>query len=87
MGNYHHNWLSYMPPKALALTAVSMFLDMKLVRDQIDEAPDTDEIVDGIQTIWDELCDLVGYHSASSEVFHGPGMDQELFEQFMELVE
>lgn len=86
--NFAHNYLDYMPPKAIALTVVSMFTDWKLIYDQLGQLPpSTEETLDALSDFWDELCELVGSDKAKELVFHGPGMNQELYDELMELVE
>ena len=88
MSNYQHNWIGYMPPKALALTATSVILSWRLTRDALGEnPPDTAELTDAMQVLWDELCELLGLYGAESAIFHAPGMDTDLVDLFMEMVE
>lgn len=76
---YNHNWLEYMTPKTLALTAVNVFLG--------EFGDDLARRVDAMQTLYDELCERVGRYEAEDMIFHAPGMDQDLVDEFMELVE
>lgn len=78
---YEHNWLSYMPEKALALTAVNIFHNDWMAR------IDPREGIDAMQILFDELCERVGKCEAEDMIFHAPGMDQDLTNEFMELVE
>ena len=76
---YNHNWLEYMTPKTLALTAVNVF------RGEFGD--DLARRADAMQTLYDELCERVGEYEAEDMIFHAPGMDQDLVDEFMELVE
>jgi len=76
---YNHNWPSYMPEKALVLTAVNVF------RGEFGD--DLARRADAMQTLYDELCERVGIYEAYDMIFHAPGMDQDLVDKFMELVE
>jgi len=76
---YNHNWLEYMTPKTLALTAVNVF------RGEFGD--DLVRKADAMQTLFDELCERVGRYEAEDMIFHAPGMDQDLVDEFMELVE
>ena len=78
---YNHNWLGYMTPKALASTAVNIFHNDWMV------ASDGREGIDAMQTLFDELCLRVGEYEAKDMIFHAPGMDQDLVDEFMQLVE
>jgi hypothetical protein len=80
---YNHNWPSYMPDKALVLTAVNIFLDTL----ESDDSLAIQERADAMQTLFDELCERVGRYEAEDMIFHAPGMDQDLVDEFMELVE
>ena len=80
---YNHNWLGYMTIKSLTLTAVSIFHD---VRDLVDGVG-VKEKLDAMQTLHDELCDRIGAFRAYDLIFHAPGMDQDLVNEFMEMVE
>ena len=85
---YNHNWIEYMPPKALALTATSVFLSWRLAKDALGEnPPDTAELTDAMQVLWDELCELLGLYKAESAIFHAPGMDTASVDLFIEMVE
>lgn len=87
-GDYQHEWIEYMPPKALALTAAGIFLNWRLARDALGaNPPDTAELTDAMQVLWDELCELLGFYEAKSAIFHAPGMDTDLVDLFMEMVE
>lgn len=88
MGDYNHDWLHLMPPKALALTATSLFLNWKLACKELGrDTPDTEEIMDAVQALWDELCEFVGVSAAYDMIFHAPGMDAALYEEFIERTE
>jgi len=81
---YEHNWLGYMPPKALALTAVSIFHGEWRTEVGL---PHWWEKIDAMQILFDELRERVGKYEAEDMIFHAPGMDQDLTNEFMELVE
>lgn len=82
------DWLHLMPPKALALTAVSIFHDWRITKEALgSDYPSEAEELDAMQTAWDELYELAGMQEAYEMIFHAPGMDQDLFDQFMEAVE
>jgi len=81
---YNHNWPSYMPEKALVLTAVSIFYHAGWKDDDYDVMG---KKMDAMQTLYDELCERVGIYEAYDMIFHAPGMDQDLVDKFMELVE
>jgi len=86
MGDYQHDWPRYMTTKSLVLTVTAMFLDWRRTRDALGEnPPDTDELVDAMQILWDELYERT--IDAYYEVFHAPGMDQEALDEFAELLE
>lgn len=88
MGDYQHNWPEYMPYRALVLTATNLFLDWRRTRDALGyNPPDTAEITDAMQVLWDEMAERDAIERAYLAIFHAPGMDQEALEQFTEMVE
>ena len=85
---YQHDWLRLMPPKALALTSVSIFHNWRITKEALgSDYPSEAEDLDAMQEAFDELCELAGAVEAYEMIFHAPGMDQDLFDQFMETVE
>jgi hypothetical protein len=85
---YQHNWIEYMPFKALVLTATNLFLDWRRTKNELGyNPPDTDELLDAVQTLWDEMCERDDIGKCYIAVFHAPGMDQEALEQMMEMIE
>lgn len=85
MGDYQHDWPKYMTTKSLVFTVTAMFLDWRRTRDALGEnPPDTDELTDAMQILWDELYERT---NAYDEIFHAPGMDQEALDEFTELLE
>jgi len=89
MIEYQHDWLRLMPPKALVLTAVSIFHNWRLIKESLgDDYPSEAEELDAMQAVWDELCELPGGEDKAKDmIFHAPGMSQELCDEFMELTE
>lgn len=86
MGDYQHDWPKYMTTKSLVLTVTAMFLDWRRTRDALGyDPPDTGELVDAMQILWDELYERTD--DAYDEIFHAPGMDQEALDEFTELLE
>jgi len=86
MGDYQHNWPKYMTTKSLVFTVTAMFLDWRRTRDALGyDPPDTGELVDAMQILWDELYERTD--DAHDEIFHAPGMDQEALDEFTELLE
>lgn len=85
---FTHNYLDYMPPEAIALTIASVFIDWKMVRDHLGQyPPSTDETFDVLSDLYDELCELAGPDWAERLIVFAPGMDRELYNEIMELVE
>ena len=88
MGDYQHEWPKYMTTKSLVLTVTAMFLDWRRTRDALGyDPPDTGELVDAMQILWDELWERLPNWRAYDEIFHAPGMDQEALDEFTELLE
>lgn len=88
MGDYKHNWIEYMPFKAIVLTATSIFLDWRRTKNALGyNPPDTDELADAMQVLWDEMCERERMSKVEDAILHAPGMDMEAVEQFMEMVE
>lgn len=82
---YQHDWLALMPPDALALTAVSIFLDWKRTQEALGYLhPSSDEELDACQQAWDALRDLAGVVRAYDMIYNAPGMSDELHEEFTE---
>ncbi len=85
---YQHDWLSLMPPDALCATAVSIFLDWKRVQAELGYLhPSSDEELDACQKAWDAFRDLVGIVRAYDAVYNAAGMDNELYDEFVEVLQ
>ena len=85
---YQHDWLTLMPPDALCATAVSIFLDWKRVQAELEGLhPSSDEELDACQKAWDALYDLVGIVRAYEMVYNAAGMNDELYEEFVEVLQ
>lgn len=85
---YQHDWLALMPPDALCATAVSIFLDWKRVQAELGCLhPSSDEELDACQKAWDALLDLVGIVRAYDAVYNAAGMNDELYDEFVEVLQ
>lgn len=86
--DYQHDWLMLMPPDALCATAVSIFLDWKRVQAELGYLhPSSDEELDACQKAWDTLRDTVGIVRAYDAVYNAAGMNNELYDEFVEVLQ